>query len=186
MHSRPIQMHTMVFASFFSALMIIGAYIKIPVGPVPIVLTNMFVLLSGLVLGSRWGLASTAVYLLLGALGMPVFSAGGGIALFAGPTGGYLAGYALAAWVTGSIIERTGKPALFSLVALITGAIVIYVPGVFWLKHILHLSWPGTLAVGVFPFLPGDGLKIAGAYGVFMMLRSSRPELILHSTGKNP
>jgi len=181
-----MQMKTMIFASFFSALMIVGAYIKIPVGPVPIILTNMFVLLAGLVLGSRWGLASTAVYLLLGALGLPVFSAGGGIALFAGPTGGYLAGYALAAWVTGFIIERTGKPAIFALAALITGAIVIYVPGLLWLKHALSLSWSGALAAGLFPFLPGDGLKIAGAYAVFMLLRSSRPELVLSSTKKDP
>ena len=98
----------MVLASLLAALTAAGSYIQIPIGPVPIVLTNLFVLLSGLLLGSRWGVASVGVYLLVGAMGMPVFAGGkGGLAHFLGPTGGYLLGYALSVWGVGLIAERS-------------------------------------------------------------------------------
>src|SRR5512139_3692508 len=97
-----------VLASLMAALTAVGAYIYVPVGPVPIVLTTLFVLLSGLLLGGRWGLASMALYLLVGAIGIPVFAGGrGGFAHFLGPTGGYLFGYLLASWITGFISERS-------------------------------------------------------------------------------
>ena len=70
------QLRMTVFASLLAALMAAGAFLAIPIGPVPIVLQNMFVLLAGLLLGSRWGLASVAVYLLTGACGLPVFAGG--------------------------------------------------------------------------------------------------------------
>ncbi len=98
----------MVLASLMAALTAVGAYIHVPIGPVPIVLSTLFVLLSGLLLGSRWGLASMGLYLLVGAIGIPVFAGGkGGFAHFFGPTGGYLFGYVLAAWVAGLISERS-------------------------------------------------------------------------------
>src|SRR4030066_1601664 len=98
----------MVFASLMAALTAVGAYIHIPIGPVPIVLSTLFVILSGLLLGSRWGLASMGLYLLVGAIGMPVFAGGkGGFAHFLGPTGGYLFGFALSAWLTGFVSERS-------------------------------------------------------------------------------
>jgi len=64
----------MVYASLFAALTAVGAFVAIPIGPVPIVLQNMFVYLAGLLLGSRWGLASVGVYLLAGTCGLPVFA----------------------------------------------------------------------------------------------------------------
>ncbi|MCK7505939.1 MAG: biotin transporter BioY [Desulfobacterales bacterium] len=83
----------MVYASLFAALTAVGAYLFVPIGPVPIVLQNMFVFLAGLLLGSRWGLASVAVYLLAGICGLPVFAGGtGGIGRFVGPTGRVSAG----------------------------------------------------------------------------------------------
>ena len=84
----------------------VGAFIAIPLpfSPVPIVLQNFFILLIALVLGPRMGTASVALYLLLGALGLPVFAGGrGGFAHFYGPTGGYLAGFLLSAWITGAL-----------------------------------------------------------------------------------
>src|SRR3972149_8733623 len=97
----------MVLASLWAALTAVGAYIHVPIGPVPIVLSTLFVLLSGLLLGSRWGLTSMCLYLLVGAIGMPVFAGGkGGLAHFLGPTGGYLFGFLFASWITGFISER--------------------------------------------------------------------------------
>jgi biotin transport system substrate-specific component len=68
----------MVLASLMAALTAVGAYIYVPIGPVPVVLTTLFVLLAGLLLGSRWGVASILLYLLVGAMGFPVFAGGGG------------------------------------------------------------------------------------------------------------
>ncbi|RZW12719.1 MAG: biotin transporter BioY, partial [Desulfobulbaceae bacterium] len=98
------QLKLMVYASLMATLTAVGAYIAIPIGPVPIVLQNLFVMLAGLLLGGRWGLTSVGVYLLAGAVGLPVFAGGtGGIGKFIGPTGGYLLGFAAAAYVIGKI-----------------------------------------------------------------------------------
>ena len=99
------QMRMSVYASLLAALMAVGAYLAIPIGPVPVVLQNMFVFLAPLVLGRRWGLASVCVYLLAGACGLPVFSGGmGGIGRFAGPTGGFLVGYLPAVLLIGMLV----------------------------------------------------------------------------------
>ena len=84
----------MVYASLLAALTAAGGYIQLPIGPVPIVLQNLFVLVAGLILGPRWGLTSMGIYLLLGLVGFPVFAGGkGGLAHLMGPTGGYLLGF---------------------------------------------------------------------------------------------
>jgi polyribonucleotide nucleotidyltransferase len=101
------QLRMMVYASLFAALTAVGAFLAIPIGPVPIVLQNMFVYLAGLLLGGRWGLASVGVYLLAGACGLPVFAGGlGGISRFIGPTGGYLIGYLPAVFLIGTMSQK--------------------------------------------------------------------------------
>ena len=164
-----------VLASLMAALTAVGAYIHIPVGPVPIVLSTLFVLLSGLLLGSRWGLISMGLYLLVGAIGIPVFVGGrGGLAHFFGPTGGYLFGYILSAWVTGLISERSHKSPVIQIIAIIFGSLAIYVTGVPWLKMVTNMSWAKSLMVGMLPFLIGDAVKGAAA---LMLARSVRPML---------
>jgi len=165
----------MVLASLMAALTAVGAYLHVPLGPVPIVLTNLFVLLAGLILGSRWGLTSMGVYLMVGALGMPVFAGGkGGVAYFLGPTGGYLLGFALAAWVVGLISERCHGNFAWEVVAVLSGLISIYGVGVPWLKVVTELSWSKTLMVGLVPFLAGD---VAKASVALVIARSVRPIL---------
>jgi biotin transport system substrate-specific component len=164
-----------VLASLMAALTAVGAYIHIPIGPVPIVLSTLFVLLSGLLLGSRWGLASIALYLLIGAIGMPVFAGGkGGFAHFFGPTGGYLLGYALSAWVTGFISERSRGFLVLEILAVLAGSLAIYGLGVPWLKMVTNMSWIKTFMVGMAPFLIGDGVKASVA---LMLARAVRPVL---------
>ncbi len=166
-----------VYASLFAALTAAGAFIAIPIGPVPIVLQNFFVLLCGLLLGSRWGLASVGIYLLAGTLGLPVFAGGtGGIGRIIGPTGGYLLGYLPAVFVAGWIVEKTKPGLLFDLTAMICASIILYGCGLIWLKIITGLTWGKTLALGMYPFLLGDALKIAAAVPVVKMLRP-----IIHS-----
>jgi len=165
----------MVLASLMAALTAVGAYIHVPIGPVPIVLSTLFVLLAGLLLGSRWGLTSMGLYLLVGAIGIPIFAGGkGGFAHFFGPTGGYLFGYVLASWITGFISERARGLLILDIFAVLVGSLAIYGLGVPWLKMVTQLSWPKTLMVGVVPFLIGDAVKASVA---IILARAIRPVL---------
>jgi biotin transport system substrate-specific component len=150
------QLHMTVYASLFAALIAAGAYLAIPIGPVPIVLQNLFVMLTGLLLGSRWGLAAVGVYLLAGALGLPVFAGGaGGVGRIFGPTGGYLIGYLPVVFLIGFIAERSRSGILFDILAMICGTALLYVCGVSWLKVVTGMAWPGAVALGCTPFCRG-------------------------------
>jgi len=169
------ELRWMVLASLMAALTAVGAYIYVPIGPVPIVLSTLFVLLSGLLLGSRWGLASMGLYLLVGAIGIPVFAGGkGGFAHFFGPTGGYLFGYALASWITGLISEHSRGLIILDILSVIIGSLVIYSLGVPWLKMVTQMSWPKALIMGMVPFLIGDAVKASVA---LILARAIRPVL---------
>lgn len=161
-----------VYAAMFAALTAVGAFIAIPIGPVPIVLQNLFVMLAGLLLGSRWAPASVGIYLLAGACGLPVFAGGqGGIGRIVGPTGGYLLGYLPAVYLIGKISEKSGQRILWDVIAMILGSVLIYAGGVTWLQVLTGMPWPKALAVGVFPFLIGDALKIAVAVPITKAVR---------------
>lgn len=164
------QLRMTVHASLLAALIAAGAYIAVPIGPVPIVLQNMFILLAGLLLGSRWGLAAVGIYLLAGACGFPVFAGGtGGIGRFAGPTGGYLIGYLPAVFIVGlfSKYEKTG----LDVIGMILATFVIYTTGVSWLQIITGMVFSKALAVGMYPFLVGDAFKIAAAAAIAKAIR---------------
>ena len=162
-----------VYSALAAALIAAGAFLIIPIGPVPIALQNMMVLLTGLMLGPKWGAASVAVYLLAGAVGLPVFTGGsGGLGRFFGPTGGYLLGYLPAAAVCGWM-ARTGPPAWWrDLGGLIAGAVLVYLAGVPVLKLVTHMGWAKAVSVGFFPFIIPDAVKIAACLPVAAALRS--------------
>ncbi len=161
----------MIYASLFAALTAAGAYIAIPIGPVPIVLQNLFVLLAGLALGGKWGAVSIGIYLIAGAVGLPVFAIGtGGIGRFAGPTGGYLIGFFFAAYITG-IISSIKKNTFFDIIAMIIGSAVIYIFGITWLKMVTKMSFSKALIVGCYPFIIGDAVKIAAAIPIIKAIR---------------
>jgi biotin transport system substrate-specific component len=162
----------MIHAALFVALISVGAFIAIPIGPVPIVLQNMFVLLAGLILGPVWGTACVAVYLLVGLAGLPVFAGGtSGIGKLFGPTGGYLLGYLPAVLVTGALSNFLGKTPFRDILAMVTGSAVLYGIGVPWLKLAFSLSWGQAASLGLIPFLPGDAAKIAGAVIIAKKIR---------------
>lgn len=166
-----------MFASLFTALIVVGAYLKIPLGPVPIVLANFFVILAGAVLGYRWAAASVGLYLLLGILGLPVFAGGGGIAYLAGPTGGFLIGYLPGAVLAGVFTHTKKNNFILDLTGLLTGALVIYILGVPWLKVSLEMSWADAVTKGMLPYLPGDAVKVAAALALLRLLRNRMPEM---------
>jgi biotin transport system substrate-specific component len=161
-HDAP-PLRPMVYASLLTALIVLGAYVAIPIGPVPIVLQNMFVLLAGLLLGPGWGFASVLLYLGLGALGLPVFAGGGaGIAHLVGPTGGYLASYLPAVVVTG-LLSRGERGLGQDILAGAAGSVVVYLGGIPWLMHIAGVDLRWALLAGCLPFLPGDAVKVVAA-----------------------
>ncbi len=166
------QLRMTVYASLFAALVAVGAFISIPIGPVPIVLQNFFVLLAALLLGPRWGVAAVGVYLLAGICGLPVFAGGtAGIGRIMGPTGGYLIGYLPAVFVAAWLAGKGKHRAWSDIAAMICGSLVLYSCGVPWLKMVTGMPLSKALAVGMVPFLLGDALKIAAAVPVVKALR---------------
>lgn len=169
-HSKQLRMT--VYASLFAALVAVGAFISIPIGPVPIVLQNFFVLLAALLLGPRWGAAAVAVYLLSGICGLPVFAGGtAGIGRIMGPTGGYLLGYLPAVFIAAWISSKAGGRTWADIAAMICGSLIVYGCGVPWLKVVTGMPFSKALALGMVPFLIGDALKIAAAIPVVKALR---------------
>lgn len=159
-------------AGLFAALTAVSAQITIPLPPVPFTLQAMVSLLAGAVLGSRAGALSQAVYVVMGAIGLPVFAGrGGGFHFLVGPTGGYLIGFIFAAWIVGKVLERHEEAtALRGALAMGLGLLAIYVPGALVLA--LHLSsLAAALTVGVIQFLPADILKAIVAFAVARGLR---------------
>lgn len=156
----------MLATALMAALIAAGAQIAIPLPLVPVNLALLAVLLTGLVLPRRQAIAAVLLYLLMGALGLPVFSGfrGGPQALF-GPGGGYLIGYLFAAGTVSSLRDRarsfTGRLLLCALAVL-----ACYIPGALWLGFLTGKPLPETLSFGVLPFLPGDLLKSLAADGV--------------------
>jgi biotin transport system substrate-specific component len=166
-----------VLIALFAALISAGAFITVPIGPVPFVLQNFFTLLSGLVLGPFLGAAAVALFIVAGAIGMPVFSNNGspmGIARLMGPTGGFYLGYLLGAFVAGLVIgipRQTEKIRIWRLsLAVFLGLLVVYIPGLIRLKFFLE-TWPKTFAAGFFPFLIGDAIKGVAATLIAPRLR---------------
>ena len=169
------------FTALFAALIACGTFIAIPIGPVPIVLQNLFALLAGLVLGPLSGGAAVMLYLLAGIIGIPVFAGfTGGITRFASPTGGFLAGYlcmaVLAGLIAGNPKEKISGTRI--IIAAAAGLLVVYVPGIFWLKISTGLSWGKTMAAGFIPFVPGDVIKGITAVLIAPRLRKTAADFL--------
>jgi biotin transport system substrate-specific component len=138
----------------------------LPFTPVPVTGQTFAVLLIGALYGARRGAATAMTYLALGIMGLPVFSAAPpGPAALVSPTAGYLAGFVAAAWVTGALSERgwDRKPWTAAL-AMMMGSGVLFACGLLWLGR--FTGWSNVLQTGLFPFIPGDLLKIALATAV--------------------
>lgn len=154
----------MILAIAGSLLLTLSAKVHIPFWPVPMTLQTLAVLVIGMAYGPRLGGATLLLYLAEGAIGLPVFSGtperGIGLAYLAGPTGGYLVGFVLAAALVGVMAERGwDRSPVTAVTAMVVGNLVIYVCGVAWLGAII--GYGGVWSAGVEPFLLGDGIKIA-------------------------
>jgi biotin transport system substrate-specific component len=141
--------------------------IPLPFTPVPITGQTFAVVLAGASLGAVRGTASLSLYLAVGLLGAPVYADGRhGWDVVSGATGGYLIGFIVAAGLTGWLAERRWDRRFSSaLAAMLTGNVVIYLVGLPWLAVVLDTGLEKTLELGLYPFVPGDMLKLylAGA-----------------------
>lgn len=187
----------MILCGIFAAVTAICSLITIPLGftPVPVNLGTLSVFLTGGILGKKYGTLSMAVYVLLGATGVPVFSGfRGGIGVLAGPTGGYIIGYIVAVLIIGLLMENTVKtsgsssseselsaaekksspigssarkkriPVVLACAAAMTaGLLICYALGTAWFMFSTSTPLWASLVSCVFPFLPGDAIKIAAA-----------------------
>ena len=150
-----------------AAVTAVAAQIAIPIPPVPFTLQVLAVILSGLLLGPRYGALAQGVYVLVGAVGVPVFSEfSGGLGVVLGPSGGYLASYPIAAAVAGSaapvVASASRRRALFSgFLWGCAGLAIIYALGATWLAVVTDLPIGIALVQGVLIFVPFDLIKVA-------------------------
>jgi len=168
------QLKRMVYAAMFGALTAIGSMIVIPMQPVPITLQSLFSSLAGFLLGGYTGALSQIVYVLMGVIGLPVFAGGkAGLGILLGPTGGYLIGFIVAAYVIGKMVEARKESGLVWItISLVAGNLVIYTLGVMQLSLVAQISVVKALLAGVVPFLIGDVLKLAAAALIAYKLRN--------------
>ena len=135
--------------------------IPLPFSPVPISLTNFAIFLAIFILGMKNGTISFIIYLLLGAVGVPVFSSfRGGLQVLAGPTGGYLIGFIFLALIMGFALDHFDRKLVPTIIGMIIGMAICYIFGTAWLAGQLGMSFVAALGVGVIPYLPGDTAKI--------------------------
>jgi biotin transport system substrate-specific component len=150
------------FAAAFIGLITLGSWISIPFVPVPFTLQTLFVLLAGAVM-KRFAVIPVTLYLVLGALGLPLFHNGiAGIGALLGPTGGYLLGFIGAALITGLAYEHPSRAVRIGGLALAT--VVIYAAGILWLMYSLDRGFLPAFLAGVLPFIAGDTVKAFAAY----------------------
>ena len=156
----------MTLTAVMAALLCVAGPLVIPAGPVPLSLASFAVYLAGAVLGKKRGTAATALYLLIGLIGVPVFSGfSGGFQKLAGVTGGYLIGYLPCAFLAGLGAERAEKEGRTRPLPLLmaAGTVVLYAIGTAWFMAQTGNGLGAALSLCVLPFLPGDATKIAGA-----------------------
>jgi biotin transport system substrate-specific component len=156
-----------VLALIGTALLTLSAKIQVPFWPVPMTMQTFVVLVLGMAYGWRLAGATVLLYLAQGAIGLPVFAAGGGIAYLAGPTGGYLAGFLLAAVAVGWLAEHGwGRSVLRTLAAMLIGTAIIFACGIAWLGALIGL--PQAISAGLVPFLLAEAVKIGLATAILL------------------
>lgn len=160
-----------ILSALFAALIAAGCFIQIPLpGGVPVVLQDMMAMLSGMLLGPVYGTIAVFVFLVLGCIGLPVFSGKAGLhVIIGGPTGGFLIGYLLGAFAAGLILalllpsskkHGAAKSYIIISVAGLIATVVVFVAGIIGFKLVTHYDMAKTLAVVLVPFIPGNIIKL--------------------------
>jgi biotin transport system substrate-specific component len=171
----------LILSALFAAVTAILAQVTIPLPLVPITGQTLAVGLTATILGSRLGTLSMVLYALLGAIGVPVFSeASGGFHVIIGPTGGYILGFIVTAYIIGLMLEKTRFTFVMAMAANTVGMIVTLLIGVVQLKFVTAMPWDKAFAVGVAPFIVVGLIKaaLASFIGVKVRQRLAQARLL--------
>ena len=162
-----------VTAVMTALICILGPWaIQIPISPVPITLCTMGIYFALYVLGMKLGIVSVVLYVLLGAIGVPVFTNfSGGIGKLLGPTGGYILGSLFLAVICGFFLSKFPEKLPMHVAGFVLGTLVLYLFGTLWLQYQLKLTFPAALMAGVIPYIPGDAAKLFIAIAVGLPLK---------------
>lgn len=159
--SKKISTSTMAVVALMTAVLCVLAPFSIPVGPIPVSLATLGLYLAVIILGGKKATIVCLMYLLIGFVGLPVFSGfSGGPAKLVGPTGGYFLGYLLLTMIAGWFVDKLPRKRGMCLLGLVIGTAACYTVGTVWLAVQMELDFGAALMVGVVPFLVGDAMKI--------------------------
>ena len=171
----------MILTALCAAIIAVLAQVSIPLPLVPITGQTLAIGLVVTILGLKYGTYSVLLYILLGAIGHPVFQGfSGGLSVIVGPTGGYIVGFIPCALAIGYYLEKTRPTFTHALVANIIGMVVTLLFGALWLKVVANLSWTGALVSGIAPFVVVGIIKsaIAAWAGVIIRKRLLQAKLL--------
>ena len=161
----------LILTSLFAALICAGCFIQIPLpGGIPIVIQDMMAFLSGLLLGPILGSAAVLIFIIIGCLGLPVFTGKAGISvILAGPTGGFIIGYLFAAFIGGLILKFTlplgkkhgkAKQYIFISIAALLATVTAFACGLVGFSRVTDKSLLQSIPLVVLPFIPGNIIKL--------------------------
>lgn len=160
-----MKIRTLAYTALFAALTAVGAFIRIPLGVSSITLQFLFTAMAGVMLGAKYGALSQLVYVVLGLVGIPIFTLGGGFGYVLQPTFGFLLGLIPAAFIIGKLTKKRSKPWQLAL-SCVAGLAALYLVGLPYMALILNaymgkgMGFSAIMWAGMLPFLPGDALKI--------------------------
>ena len=164
----------MAFIGLMTSLLCIMApfSILLPFSPIPLSLGTLAIYFCAILLGMKQSIISVTLYLLLGLVGLPVFSGfTGGIGKLLGPTGGYLIGYLFLALICGLFVDKFPNQKLFYIIGMLLGTAACYLFGSLWLSYQAGISLSQAFLTAVLPFLPGDVIKLILAVLIGFQIR---------------
>lgn len=174
MSKKKFSTSTMAVVALMTAVLCVLAPFSIPIGPIPISLATLGLYLSVMILGRKKATLVCLMYLLIGFVGLPVYSGFmGGPAQLLGPTGGYLIGYLLLTVIAGWFVDKFPKKRALCLLGLVFGTMSCYGIGTIWLAVQTKLDFARALMVGVVPFIIGDAVKIVVAVWIGEVIRKA-------------
>lgn len=171
----------LIISALFAAIIGIAAQIMIKIPPVPFTGQTLALMLTATILGKRYGTISATIYVLMGVIGVPVFSGMlSGLGVIFGPTGGYIIAFIPAAFIIGWLVERLGYSVIGSVTANVIGAMLILFIGTVWLKVFGNLDWAGAFSGGMLPFIIPDILKavVSAVIGIMLYKRLTSARLL--------
>lgn len=172
--NRNNKLQMMIVTALFAAIIGVLAQVTVPLPLVPITGQTLAIGLAATILGSKYGTISSLLYIVMGAIGIPVFAQmSGGLGVVFGPTGGFIVGFIPATFIIGYYLEKTSFTVIQAIIANVIGMVITLAFGMVWLKFSASLSWPAAFVSGVAPFIVVGLIKafLAGWVGILVRKR---------------